>query len=131
MSTDNEEAFEMWVTEMPDALDSFLSAIPSDLVAKLDFSPRSLNVLEEWMLEKFGDVARFRNGADTKTVDGIARYIGETFRQNLGGTWDINFSNKKNVYYGMPVIVGLSGKATPECPHFLATTLLDRRTGHF
>jgi hypothetical protein len=83
------------------------------------------------MLAEFPDTDRLEKDADIKVVDGLARYIGETFRRNLGGRWDINLKHKRNVYHGMPVVTELRGRSSPICPHFLSTTLLDRRTGTF
>lgn len=131
MSTNSEEAFEVWVTQMPESIEDFFGSVPGELAGKLDFSPDSLRELEAWMLAAFPDMECFSKDADIKVVDGTARYIGETLRRNLGGSWDIRLQNKKHVYYGMPIITGLRGNGTPVCPHFLATTLLHRRTGTF
>ena len=41
---------------------------------------------------------------DTKMLDYLTVYIGETFRKHIGGKWYIDLKNKKNAYYSMPVL---------------------------
>lgn len=129
---DNSDAahdFEAWLTDMPEALDRFLEVVPEGL--KLDFSADALGRLEEWLLGEYESLESYVERAPTVIVDGVSRYIGETLRTHLGGCWDIILDNRKNVYFGMPVLIGAGGELTPVCPHFLATTLLDRRSGKF
>ena len=41
---------------------------------------------------------------DTKMLDYLTVYIGETFSKHIGGKWYIDLKNKKNAYYSMPVL---------------------------
>lgn len=41
---------------------------------------------------------------DTKMLDYLTVYIGETFRKHIGGKWYIDLKNKKNAYYSIPVL---------------------------
>lgn len=118
--------FEVWLAYMPEALEEFLLSLPVAVAQSLDFSPASLAILEAWLLEEFADVQVYKN-SDIAIFDGVPRYVGEVIRRAVGGNWDIDLQNKKNVYYGTPVVVA-KGR-TPVCPHKLATAALSRRSG--
>lgn len=61
----------------------------------------------------------------------MARYVGQVFRKKLGGKWTIDYSDKKNAFYGLPQLVGMNGQRTQICPLTLVTASTDRRTGSF
>lgn len=64
-------------------------------------------------------------------LDGLARYIGETFRRAIGGKWEIRLDDPKYVFYDVPQLTGFSPTPTPVCPSGLATASADRRSGQF
>ena len=64
-------------------------------------------------------------------IDGLARYVGETFRQCLGGKWEIRLDDTHYVYYGIPQLKGLGGRQFVVCPATLVTAAIDRRRGDF
>lgn len=123
--------FEQWLFAMDDALESFLSSFPIQDRKLMDYSPDSLCTLENWLLQKYSSTTAMLEANEAKTVDGVARYVGETFRRKLGGIWDIGLSDPKYVYFGLPVLRGEGKKTTPICPHTLATASVDRRSGTF
>lgn len=127
---DNQLEFEMWVTEMPDALEAFARALPADVAAGLDGSRSSLTIIEAWLLASYPNVPAFME-ANIVLFDGAARYVGEVFRAVLGGHWDISFASEKDINYGVPVLVGYPGQETPLSPHRLTSAATDRRTGVF
>lgn len=128
---DTQEDFEMWVTDMPDMLEEFRQLVAPQALAKLDGTPESLRHLEGWLLERYATVEDVMQDPVVERLDGAARYVGEVFRTNLGGTWQISFESEKDINYGMPVIDGFPGQETPLSPHRLVTTSVDRRTGKF
>ena len=87
--------FEYWLADMDDALERFVAGLPEQVSRKLDFSLGSLDVLEQWTLEKYPNVASTRGQAESSTLDGLARYVGETFRRELGGRWEIRLDGLK------------------------------------
>jgi hypothetical protein len=121
--------FEEWLFNMDDVLDEFIGSFPESERQQLNFTPESLDLLEQWILARYPNVNAMLDSKEAQTVDALARYIGETFRRKLGGHWDIRFDTPKYVYYGLPELRGNSKKSTPECPHTLATASSDRRTG--
>ena len=69
---------------------------------KLDYSIKSLDELEKWILCNYKEVNDLIE--DRKILDYLTVYIGETFRKYIGGKWVIDLENKKNVFYSMPVL---------------------------
>jgi hypothetical protein len=126
-----EDDFQVWLIDMDDALERFLESLPPGLAAKLDFSPASLSALEAFILDKYPSSDAMLKPAESRVVDGLARYIGETFRQELGGRWEIRLDDPEYVFYGMPQLTGFSAKPTPFAPYALATTSAHRRSGEF
>lgn len=128
---ENEDLFEFWLMEMDNALDRFFGVLPEGARQGMDYSPESLQILEAWLLGKYSDTTMMLPVSESKLVDGVARYIGEVFRRNLGGKWIIDFKDKKNAFYGLPQLGGMPGQKLQICPLTLATTSADRRTGKF
>src|ERR1044072_6372418 len=87
------EEFEVWLFDMDNELEVFLSEVPPDLKKKLDYSAKSLDALEEWMLTKYGSVEDIMKKTEKTTLDRIARYIGETVRRNYSLIWDIELED--------------------------------------
>ena len=121
--------FEHWLCEMDDSLKEFINVLPTDVSTKLDYSAESLSHLEGWLLTNYRRVDEILKESEREMLDMVARYGGETLRKNLGGIWNIDLKNKKNVYYRMPVIEKRG--CWTECPVTLVTASTDRRSGSF
>lgn len=128
---ENKDFFEFWLIEMDSALDRFFGALPKCTRQGMDYSPDSLQILEAWLLGKYSDTSMMLPSSESELVDGIARYIGEVFRKNLGGKWIIDFKDQKNAFCGLPQLGGMRGQKIQICPLTLATASADRRTGKF
>jgi hypothetical protein len=126
-----DEEFEYWLADMDDALERFFETLPPEVRGALDYSPASLDVLESWLLAKYSTLEAARQPTESRSLDGVARYVGETFRKNLGGRWEIRLDDPKYVYHGIPQLTGYTEKPTPIAPLTLATAAAKRRTGHF
>lgn len=129
--TKEQDQFEFWLMDMDDAIDRFLHSIPAELVSRLDFSDQSLKALEDFVLKTYPDVEAIKKSGEAQMVDGMARYVGEVFRKNLGGSWFIDHSDKKNAFYGLPQLKNLKGQIVQICPMTLVSTSTDRRRGDF
>lgn len=129
--TTTREDFDYWVADMDDALEHFIGTLPSEVRATLDYSIRSLDHLERWILENWPSPRAMLAPEEAPRVGGAARYIGETIRKNVGGYWDIDLDNRNNAYFGLPVVTGFSAQPTPVAPLTLATASADRRTGKY
>jgi hypothetical protein len=125
------EDFDFWVEDMDDALDRFREMLPSHVSGALDGSPRSLDALEAWLLERYPDTESMLAADQAETIDGAARYVGEVLRHaTTGGYWDIDLTDERNVFHGLPVVT-TADKPTPLAPATLVTAAADRRTGTF
>ena len=125
------ENFQYWLAEMDSALERFLESLPPGVSQRLDFKPESLAVVEEWIIERYPSISAMLALSEREIVDGLARYIGETFRKVIGGRWEIRLDDPNYVYHGRPQLTGFSDTPTPISPHSLATASADRRTGRF
>ena len=123
--------FESWLVDMDDALERFVDALPQEVAQRLDFTPGSLDALEEWILDRYESTDQMLVASEAATVDGLARYVGETFRKVIGGRWGIHLDDPKYVFYGLPEIIDYSDKTTSLCPISLATASADRRSGKY
>jgi hypothetical protein len=126
----NENDFAEWLTFMGDRMDELFSELPPHIVQLLDYTPRSLTVLENWLMSKYKSPDDIPD-ADKYFIDKVACYVGQTFRKNLSSKWKwaIDLNNQESVYYGLPVIQ-MAGKA-PVCPLLWTTACLDRRRGTY
>lgn len=125
------EDFQYWLADMDDAIERFMDGLPAEVRERLDFSPDSLDVLEAWILQRYASTQEMLASSESRVVDGLARYIGETFRKAIGGHWEIRLDDPKYVFYGMPQLTDFWDKPTPVGPLSLATASADRRTGRF
>jgi hypothetical protein len=125
------DEFESWLVDMDDALERFVDGLPREVSQRLDYTPSSLDALEGWILDRYESTDQMLAASQAATVDGLARYIGETFRKAIGGRWEIRLDDPKYVFYGLPEIMGYSDKPTSLCPISLATASADRRSGRY
>jgi hypothetical protein len=125
------EDFQYWLANMDDALERFADGLPAEVRNQLSFSPDSLDVVESWILERYASTQEMLAPSESRAADGLARYIGETFRRALGGRWEIRLDDPKYAFHGIPQLTGFWDKPTPVCPLSLAAASADRRTGRF
>jgi hypothetical protein len=128
---EQDDQFQHWLIEMDDAIARFLATLPEDDARKLDFSAASLKAIEALALQAYAGIDALKKPSESKTVDGMARYVGETFRRHLGGKWFIDFTDKKNAFYGLPQLKEMRGQTTQICPMTLVSASTDRRKGDF
>jgi hypothetical protein len=130
--SEERESFEAWRDTMDVSLESFLSELPPDVAEQLDGSEESLDVLEAWLLDRYGEPKDMRPRDERFRVDGAARYFGEVLRKALGGRWDIELDKPRSAFAGVPIIrdAGPPG-GPPVAPMFAVSAATDRRTGTF
>src|SRR5262249_11309034 len=123
---DSVQEFDIWLISMDDKLEKLLSEIPQEVAPKLDYSPASLTVLEQWLLKTYPTLEALLQ-FDRYFFDRLCCYVGETIRLNAEAKWSIDFSRSDDVFHGLPV-VAREGKA-PRCPYTLVGAAMDRRRG--
>ena len=65
-------------------------------------------------------------------LDYLTIYIGETFRKYIGGKWFIDLKNKKNAFYGMPVVTDPWYRLVVyKAPMTFATACIARQKGDY
>jgi hypothetical protein len=126
------EQFELWLFALDDTLDEFLLRVAPDVRCNLDFSCASLDALEGLIIHRYPSTEAMLDPKESSFVNGLACYIGETFRRKMGGRWTIRLDDPKFAFYGLPILenAGKHGK-TVECPLTLATAAANRRVGNY
>jgi hypothetical protein len=103
------EKFEFFLFEMDDVLEEF---IDQARIAgyRLDYTLESLEVLESYL-------ASHPNAKqDERLKNRAARYLGEVFRKNVGGKWELCLDGPQFAYFKLPVISGWAKMPLSFCP---------------
>jgi hypothetical protein len=109
VSAQDTEKFQVFLFEMDDVLESFLSEARS-LGVTFDYSLTSLDLLETYIL------AQLNGRDDERLKNRAARYIGEVFRKTVGGKWELCQKDRKYLYFNLPVLSGYSDSPIEFCP---------------
>lgn len=105
------EEFNYWIFCMDEKLRDFIQSLPLQVSSHLNYSISSLVVLEKWFLKRYGDnPEKFQMLQQAIIVDGGCRYIGETFRKQIGGHWDVDLAESDEEKKLIPFIIGFKGK---------------------
>jgi len=116
---EDQEKFEQFVFEMDDVLEDFVSGARHAGFA-LDYSMESLDVFERYL------AAVSKGSQDSETENRAARYLGEVFRKNIGGQWELCAKGPNYLFFKLPVIGGYSDRSTEFCPIEVLGNFLQR-----
>ncbi len=122
--------FEHWLASMDDFLEQFIAQFPREDQFRLDYSPSSLDIVEAWILKTYADTDAMLAKSESQAVNRAACYVGETYRKNRGGKWDIRLNDTSFVFNGVPILTDPQS-TIPHCPLTLVTATADRRTGSY
>ena len=126
----SKDNFKEWISCIPDKMDRFTHEFAGNNHLILDYTMASLDDLESWILAHYHDANELTN--DSRTLDYITIYIGETFRRYLGGEWDIDFDNEKKAYYPILTSTEASCKRKAQiAPMALVTECISRNKGNY
>ena len=126
----SKDNFKEWISYIPDKMDRFTHEFAGNNHLILDYTMASLNDLESWILAHYHDANELTN--DSRTLDYITIYIGETFRRYLGGEWDIDFDNEKKAYYPVLTSTEISCKGKAQiAPMSLVAECISRNKGNY
>lgn len=103
------DKFQFFLFEMDDVLGPFVAAA-QDAGFQLDYTIESLMSLEQFMLSHPTIMG------NSQMQNRAARYLGEVFRKNLGGKWELCLKDPKYLFYKLPVISGYSKMPIEFCP---------------
>lgn len=105
-SEEENEKLQLFIFEISDRQEAFMDAVAAKGY-RLDYTFDTLSELERYIQ---AHAARM-TWAD-KSDEAVAQrvdcwsYLGETFRKNYGGSWQVSLDDAQNVNYGMFVIQG-------------------------
>lgn len=124
--------FDTWLVFLDDYIDEFRSGFSSDIKEKLDYSPFSLDIVEIWLMEKYSSSEMARTSLSIKDDLHIfmcaMSYVGETYRINLGGIWNIHLDRPDKTNGRLQVIERFNKENTALCPSLLMLSALDKRS---
>lgn len=128
LNNDNDN-FNWWLTIMPDTLMN-VAVLPKSIRDNLDFSPKSLLILEKYILENY-TLDSIRDKKNKIALDLFTRYAGETFRQNLKNIiWKFQ-DNPKLIDYGYPILDKKNELFNTLNPASFIVACLDRQQGDY
>ena len=122
-----EENYTWWLNIMTDEMPR-LSILPKKVRARLDYSPASLDVMEEYIRENY-TVEEIKDKKHRFARDLFARYVGETLRKNIPELyWSFETEDDQSPFYGVPVLLtlGEEGSTPPMTPTLWVITLLEQ-----
>ena len=125
-----QENIQEWIFFISDKMEYFTGTFAKEHGLVLDYSKKSLDDLEKWILSNFKHYNELI--AKKELLDYLTIYIGETFRKHIGGKWFIDLKNKKNAYYSMPVLTNETYRGvTYVSPMTFATACISRNKGNY
>jgi hypothetical protein len=127
----SQKNFEAWLDCMDDALCEFADSFPPDVRRQLDQSIESIDLLEQWLMQRYDTNKDAIRDVESTALDRVARYAGEPIRRHTGSQWTVDLEDGNNAFFGLPILTGGKLGGGQICPLALATASLDRRTGHF
>jgi hypothetical protein len=105
------EDFEQFLFEMSEMLEALQQLAERAQLGPLDYSYESLDRLEALVAQVLDGKLALPDGANVnQLMTAVARYLGETVKRRIGGTWSF-VKSTKSASYGQPAITGL-----PELP---------------
>ncbi len=117
------EKFQYFIFEMDDVLDEFI-ALARENRFELDYSISNLDTLESFIDSIEGSVR------DDKFINRCSRYLGEVFRKELGGRWDLCLDDPENINFKLPIINDFSDLDLEFCPIAIINNyLVTKRSG--
>ena len=127
------EQFQTWLSALPDQIEQLTKRVLADTGQKLDYTPASLLVLEQWLLNQYPNLEYVYEIGEYFIMYAAGGYIGESIRRHVGGEWTIELKDKTYAYLGIEGIVGFNSDRwlPPQYPRTWATASLDRRTGNY
>ncbi|WP_095092851.1 hypothetical protein [Pseudomonas sp. Irchel 3A5] len=114
------DKFQRFVFEMDDVMEVFI-AFATGKGFRLDYSIASLGDLELF-IDCLGDGVR-----EGEMLNRCSRYVGEVFRRNLGGCWDLCLDDQKNINFRLPVIDNFSDIDLEFCPLAVVSNYVARK----
>jgi hypothetical protein len=127
-----EDNYTWWLNIMPDEMPR-LSLLPKEVRMRLDYSPGSLDVLEDYIRANY-TMEEMKDRKNKFARDLFARYVGETLRKSQPELyWSFETEDDQSPFYGVPVLLtlGQEDDVPPMTPTIWVMTLIERVDGGF
>lgn len=109
------DKFQRFLIIKEDIIDDFIEEA-ENFGVEFDFSEYSLDMLEAYYLKRESELNQDEKRKGS-FIEAAACYLGETLKKHYGGAWTLNIDDPKNLFYGMPVIVGHAKSGVEFCAH--------------
>jgi hypothetical protein len=127
-----EDNYTWWLNIMPDEMPR-LSLLPKEVRMRLDYSPGSLDVVEDYIRKNY-TVEEMKDRKNRYARDLFARYVGETMRRTHPELyWSFETDDHQSPFYGVPVLLtlGQEDHVPPMTPTMWVMTLIEQNGNGF
>ncbi len=122
----NLDDFKAWRDYVEADIEYFVSTLRPETKQKLDYSIDSLDVIMVWLLQRYKTPAATTEEPDQRLYNGVVFYVGETYRKNLRGYWNVHFAEyEPNYEYGEQAVIEGFYEDDAICPAFRVLDALD------
>lgn len=119
-----------WISCISNKMDKFTQEFAGNNHLILDYTMASLDDLEKWILSHYQDVIELID--DGSTLDYLTVYIGETFREYLGGEWVMELKDNKDPSYPILILSETAHRREAQvAPEALATESISINKGNY
>jgi hypothetical protein len=125
---------EKWLENSQAHQQAFLAHLDKSQREKLDMSIESMEWLGEWLCNRYPNLEEADNNVGIRLLDGVGRYVSETFIKYFGGDWTVELNNPHYLYSGDPGITNYNHDGyMPETiyPQFWVTATIIRPEPEF
>jgi len=118
MSNQGLDAFAKWRDILLDHIEHLKQTLPTRVADAMDNSIASLDILGEWIIEQYGDEMQ-QTGDFPPIHKGVECYVGEVYRTNLGGYWNVHSRDlEPDFQYGQELVIEWFGDEAIICPYY-------------
>ena len=122
------DEFKAWLILLPKCVNAFTETFPPEVRPFLDFSPASLDLVGNWLIEN-RNRSDFRSEPDV--ANGLIGYVGATYRINLNGKWNVHIDEPDFRFSDNPVIEGFDQLGSVICPMVSIQKTLEKKTSWY
>lgn len=123
------EAFNLWLTCIPDNCTALMYDLPPEIATALDGTLASVDVLEAHLMARYTP-EELTSEANEQLLSRLASYVGQVAEREMNGSyWSIQLDDEKDVDHGFPVLRFKDDRASFN-PFTYVTTAMDRKRGN-
>jgi hypothetical protein len=130
----NMNEFEKWLASSKANQEAFLAHLDKSQRERLDMSIQSMEWLGIWLCNHYESLEVADNPTAIRMLDGVGRYVSETFIKCFGGEWTVELNSPHYAYLGYAGITNYNHDGyMPDTiyPQFWVTTTIVRPDAEF